>query len=400
MDSAIREIEELAGGDGANAVRVVRGLFDLAVAQRASDLHIEPTEVGVKVLVRVDGVLREVGRLPCGALAYLMGRIKVLADLVTYRNDLAQEGRIRFQHDGTAADLRVSVFPTALGEKAVVRIFDPSERLKEVDQLGLAAEALGALRQALAQNDGMVLFTGPAGSGKTTTIYACLAALVPVEGGQRSIVTIEDPVEFRIPGVTQTEVNPRVGLDFGGSLSHLLRQDPEVLMVGEIRDAETASIAVEAGLTGHLVLSTMHCGDCAGAFSRLMDMGIEPYRVTSSVRLVLAQRLLRRLCRACRKESLKSPPMRGVERHFEAVGCEACMGSGFRGRIVVAEAVAMGEALRRAILKKSDREEMERVASTSRAGRSLREGALSLVAQGETTAAELGRVFGDIDGRI
>ena len=339
MDSAIREIEELAGGDGANAVRVVRGLFELAVTQRASDLHIEPTEVGVKVLVRVDGVLREVGRLPLGALAYVMGRIKVLADLVTYRNDLAQEGRIRFQHDGTAADLRVSVFPTALGEKAVVRIFDPSERLKEVDQLGLAAEA-------------------------------------------------------------QTEVNPRVGLDFGGSLSHLLRQDPEVLMVGEIRDAETASIAVEAGLTGHLVLSTMHCGDCAGAFSRLMDMGIEPYRVTSSVRLVLAQRLLRRLCRACRKESLKSPPMRGVERHFEAVGCEACMGSGFRGRIVVAEAVAMGEALRRAILKKSDREEMERVASTSRAGRSLREGALSLVAQGETTAAELGRVFGDIDGRI
>ena len=372
MSNAMRDIERLATGDGANAVAVVEQLFELAASERASDLHIEPAGDGVKILLRVDGVLRAVAELPPSAHAYVTGRIKVLADLLTYRTDLAQEGRVRFERDGAAVDLRVSVFPAAFGEKIVVRLFDPSERLKTLGQLGLAPGTMGALREALAANDGVILFTGPAGSGKTTTIYACLAALVPVEGGQRSIVTIEDPIEFSIPGVTQTQVNERAGLSFAQSLAHLLRQDPDILMVGEIRDAETARIAVEAGLTGHMVLSTMHCGDCAGAFSRLLDMGIEPYLVTSSVRLVVAQRLLRKL-------SAETP-------------------GGYRERVVVSEALPMSDELRRAILAKADRIEIARVAEATRATNALVEDAIALAERGVTSEAEVKRVFGSING--
>jgi len=372
MQNARRDIEHLAEGDGANAVSVVDQLFELAASERASDLHVEPAGDAVKILLRVDGVLRPVARLPASAHPYVAGRIKVLADLLTYRTDLAQEGRVRFDRDGAPIDLRISVFPTAFGEKIVVRLFDPSERLKTLHELGLAPGTMGALREALAANDGVILFTGPAGSGKTTTIYACLSALVPVEGGQRSIVTIEDPIEFTIPSVTQTEINERAGLSFAQSLAHLLRQDPEVLMVGEIRDAETARIAVEAGLTGHMVLSTMHCGDCAGAFSRLLDAGIEPYLVTSSVRLVVAQRLLRKLCP-------ETP-------------------SGYRGRVAVSEALPMSDDLRRAILAKADRKEIARVAEATRAAGPLAEEALALVGRGVTSEAEVRRVFGNING--
>ncbi len=391
------EIVRLARESRGDAVELVERLLETAVARRASDLHIEPTPGELALFIRVDGVLRKAGTLDPACAPYVVGRIKVLADLLTYRTDIPQEGRIPFEYEGAPVDLRISIFPTVSGEKVVVRVFDPSERLKSLDQLGLPPHVLESLGEGMSANDGIILFTGPAGSGKTTTIYACLSALVPVEGGRRSIVTIEDPIEFRLDAITQTETDPRVGLTFASSLSHLLRHDPEVLMVGEIRDAETARIAVEAGLTGHLLLSTMHCIDCAGAFSRLLDMGIEPYLVTSSVRLVVAQRLLRRLCQACRTQSDEPTGTSSVQEHFEAAGCSACLSSGYSGRVPVAEALPMNDALRRAILEKSDWARLAGVSRETGEQRTLLESALDLVRRGETTLAEVGRVFGKLD---
>ena len=394
MESLSEKILRSAQAADRNAVQLVHDLLEIAVAERASDLHIEPANDTVTILLRVDGVLRRVADLQPALAPYIVGRIKVLSELLTYRTDLAQEGRIVFENDGHQIAIRISVFPAAHGEKIVARIFDPVQRLKTLDSLGFDPAALSALREGLVAGEGIILFTGPAGSGKTTTIYACLAALVEVDGGRRSVVTVEDPIEFSIPGVTQTETNPRVGLTFAASLAHLLRQDPEVLMVGEIRDAETAKIAVEAGLVGHLLLSTMHCGDCAGAFTRLLDMGLEPYLVTSSVRMVVAQRLLRALCPQCRRPGESAAPVEGFGEHFEAVGCPQCLQTGYSGRFPIAEVLTMTDPLRRAILDRADSARLREIAAAERRGPSLYEAALDRVKSGCTTFKEVGRVFG------
>jgi len=396
MRSLAERIKSIGSASDAGAVALVQELLSFAVDGGASDVHIEPGEDAVAVLMRIDGVLRHMADLDKSLAAYVVGRVKVLADLLTYRTDIPQEGRITFtQHEQEVA-IRISVFPTASGEKIVARIFDPGQRLKNLSELGLAAHDLAKLTDSLQGGDGLILFTGPAGSGKTTTIYACLSELLHVTGGRRSIVTVEDPIEFRLPGITQTEVNSRVGLTFASSLSHLLRQDPEVLMVGEIRDAETAKIAVEAALVGHLLLSTMHCGDGAGAFTRLLDMGIEPYLVTSSVRLVAAQRLLRRLCENCRRISDTDSGIKAVRKHYEAPGCEQCGGSGFRGRLPVSETVAMNEALRAAVLSRGDTEQLRKVTRENAEGPTLAASALEKVRNGETSVLEITRVFGRI----
>jgi general secretion pathway protein E len=359
----------------APAVDCVQRLLERACAMGASDLHVEPDGSCVTVRARLDGVLVPLESLPVELGPRLVGRLKALADLLAYRTDVPQEGRITADRSGVGVEVRVATYPTIHGERAALRFDAPQMEASTLDALGLPARALAGLRSAVERPDGVVLLTGPSGSGKTTTLYACLrhvAARMP----RRSIVTVEDPVERRVEGVTQTQVAPAAGLDFPRALRSLLRQDPEVILVGEIRDRETAGVALEAGLTGHLVASTIHAGAASQVFTRLLDMGVEPFVASTAVRGVLAQRLLRRRCADCSR----SP------------SC-ACGGTGHRGRVLVAEWLETSPALRAAILARSDGETL---AAAAREGgfRTLREEATALVQAGVTTNEEVDRVLG------
>jgi type II secretory ATPase GspE/PulE/Tfp pilus assembly ATPase PilB-like protein len=344
---------------GAPAVIAVERLLAEASKRGASDLHLDPTEDGLEVSLRRDGVLERIETLPKDIGPRVVGRLKALAELLAYRTDVPQEGRIA----GPPAEARVAVFPTVLGERVAVRFDAEGGEPRRLAALGLPPDALEGLARALREPEGVLLLTGPAGSGKTTTLYSCLQELCAAEP-RRSLFTLEDPVERRIKGVTQTQVNPAAGLTFARALRSLLRQDPDVILVGEIRDRETAAIALEAGLTGHLVLSTVHAGTAPQVFARLLEMGIEPFVATTAVRGVLAQRLLRR-----REEG------------------------GFRGRAVAAEWLPVTAPLRRAVLAKGDGEALERAARESGA-RSLRDAAMALVNQGITDESEVDRVLG------
>jgi type II secretory ATPase GspE/PulE/Tfp pilus assembly ATPase PilB-like protein len=307
----------------------------------------------------------------------------VLADLLTYRLDVPQEGRMRQAVAQFGADMRVSTFPTIHGEKAAVRLFDATGRTLDLEQLGLPQELLRDLAAMLRERSGAVLLTGPSGSGKTTTIYACLRHLVRAGGG-RHIVTIEDPVEQVIEGVSQSQARPGTEFDFARGLRSLLRQDPEVIMIGEVRDAETAGIAIQAALTGHLVFSTLHAGSACGVVTRLLDMGIETYLLTSGLKAILNQRLVRCLCDACRR------PAGG---RWEAAGCNACLGTGYRGRLLLAELLTLNGPLRQAVLDKADTATLEAAARPS--GRAnIWTAAERAVADGLTTAQEIERVLG------
>ncbi|MBI3269209.1 MAG: type II/IV secretion system protein [Planctomycetes bacterium] len=373
-------LRDVARAGEAAVPAIVAGVLEEAVRRGASDVHWEPLKDEVEVRLRVDGVLTPAARLDGRLRENLVARLKVLADLLTYRCDLPQEGRIRSEGTEAGRDLRLSTFPTVFGEKAVVRIFDASRAALPLDELGLPAPVLALLgRAVLERSQGMVLLTGPSGSGKTTTLYACLRMLAARWKGMKSLVTLEDPVELHVPGVTQTLIRPAAGLSFAAALRSVLRQDPEVLLVGEIRDPETARIATEASLTGHLVLSTVHSGTAIGVFARLLEMGVEPYLVCSSVSAVAAQRLVRVLCPSC-------APGR-------ATGCAACFGSGFRGRRVLAEAVDVDDGLRAAILRKAPLREL--AAAAGRRTPTLAEAAREAVAAGVTTVEEVRRVLGE-----
>jgi type II secretory ATPase GspE/PulE/Tfp pilus assembly ATPase PilB-like protein len=310
-----------------------------------------------------------VATLPRSLIPNVVGRLKVMAELLTYRVDIPQEGGVR------GADLRVSTFPTVHGEKAVVRIFKAADRLLDLEDLGLPSDVYGTLGLLLQERTGAILLTGPSGSGKTTTIYACLRRLAAKSSG-RHIVTIEDPVEQWVEGVTQSQAKPGGEFDFARGLRSLMRQDPDVIMVGEIRDRETAGVAVEAALTGHLVFSTLHAGSACGVIGRLLDMGVEPYLLTSGIKGILNQRLLRRLCPDCR-----------------GAGCERCAGAGYHGRLLIAELLRPDAGLRRAILAKADADELESFAAKSE-WRTIRMAADAAVADGRTTAEEVVRVLG------
>jgi type II secretory ATPase GspE/PulE/Tfp pilus assembly ATPase PilB-like protein len=359
------------------AVQIVDLTLADAVGRGASDVHFEPTPAGLDVRFRIDGVLHTVARLPSDLAPNLVARLKVLSDLLTYRTDIPQEGAVRPGSVPGRADLRVSTFPTVHGEKAVARIFDAAADLLELDQLGLTPRLREELDRLLRERSGAILLTGPSGSGKTTTIYACLRRIVQFGGG-RHVVTIEDPVERWIPGVSQSQVRPGTPFDFARGLRSLLRQDPDVILIGEIRDAETARTATEAALTGHLVFSTVHAGSACGVLGRLLEMGVEPYVITSGVRAILNQRLVRRVCAAC---------------GGNAKSCPACRGAGFRGRFLVAELLTLSAPLRRAILAKSDVETLERIAAEGD-WRPIRSAAADAVAAGLTTRDEIDRVFG------
>ncbi len=375
--------------------------MDLILAEArsggASDVHLQPSPEGLEMRWRIDGVLRPTGLIPPTLSGNVVARLKVLSELLTYRTDVPQEGRIR----GVSGEgeVRVSTFPTLHGEKAVIRLFAATGRYLRLDDLGLPVDVRDTLSRALGETSGAVLLTGPAGSGKTTTIYACLRELVETSQGRRSLTTLEDPIEVSVPGVTQSQVNPSAGFDLETGLRSLLRQDPEVIVVGEVRDRATAEVAFQASLTGHLVLSTFHAGGAAGAIGRLADMGIEPYLLRSGLLAIVSQRLVRTLCEcAVEDDGPRSRLGLPVERARVAVGCEVCGGTGYRGRMVLAELLDPERlGIGPAILARADVREIERQAlRAGMVGRWKR--ACQAIEEGRTSAAEVRRVLGFSDG--
>jgi type II secretory ATPase GspE/PulE/Tfp pilus assembly ATPase PilB-like protein len=376
---------------------LVEQLLAAACRAGASDVHLLPDPAGLHMLWRIDGVLQPIAVFPPELSSRIIGRLKVLARLLTYQNDVPQEGRIQ---DGSRdLEMRVSTFPTLHGEKVVVRLFVGSGRYCTLRELGLAPEILETLRRLLQETGGVILLTGPAGSGKTTTIYACLRELVGTAPTHRSLVTLEDPIEAVVAGVSQSQVNLVAGFDMPTGLRSLVRQDPDVLMVGEIRDRATAETVFQASLTGHLVLTTFHAGSAAATISRLSDMGIEPYLLRSGVLGIICQRLLRRLCECA--ESSDDPAGRlglPVERYRLPVGCAQCGGTGYHGRFSIAEMLLPEPSeLGRAILSRSDAAQLEELAV--QAGMITRwRRAAAAIRDGWTSPAEVRRVLGFTSG--
>ena len=370
-----------------DVVSLVDELLKKALKSGASDVHFEPDGTGLVVKFRLDGVLNTVEELPRSLSDNVIARLKVLGGLLTYRNDIPQEGRIEISKnsDSLIMDQRLAIFPTIHGQRAVVRLFYNNIELMELEQLGFSKNIYTALKNIAVKNQGVLLLTGPAGSGKSTTLAALLRYILKTFPG-KSVVTLEDPVEIIIQGATQVQITPHGQMTFPTGLRSLLRQDPQVLMIGEIRDAETAKIAIEAGLTGHLLMSTMHSGTPAGAFLRLLEMGIEPYQVTSSVSAVLNQRLVRKLCKKCKRKIEKT----GL---FEPVGCDVCLNTGYKGRVLIAEMVQLDSYLRKAILAKADLEELEALLMSKGHTSILADGD-RLISEAITTQEELNKVCG------
>lgn len=347
--SELPKVEDLLENDNdAPVIRLINGLFAEALRLRASDIHVETFEASLVIRLRVDGHLREVLRPPRALSTMLVSRIKVMARLDIAEKRQPQDGRITLRSAGREVDIRVSTLPGIHGERVVMRVLDKQASLLDLANLGMPVEVESGLRACLSRPNGIVLSTGPTGSGKTTTLYASLNSL---NDGSNNILTVEDPVEYAITGIGQTAINPRAGMTFASGLRAILRQDPDVIMLGEIRDRETAQIAVQASLTGHLVLSTLHTNSAVGAVTRLRDMGVEPFLIASSLKGVLAQRLVRRLCACARPQSLQDaeralwPELHNLRESFHPVGCETCQGSGYDGRMGLYEFIELDAGL-------------------------------------------------------
>ncbi|HQV30682.1 MAG TPA: GspE/PulE family protein [Calditrichia bacterium] len=386
--------------DGDLIVRQVNHLISEAVNRRASDIHLECDDGRFRLRYRIDGFLREQSDLPWEWREAILSRLKIMAGLDIAEKRRPQDGRIRMRsHPGSSVDLRVSTMPTHMGEKAVLRILDRGTLSLSLDNLGFSQPALKALKQVLRMPHGMLLVTGPTGSGKTTTLYA---ALSEINQNHRNIVTIEDPIEYHLSGINQTAARPEIGLDFTTLLRTVLRQDPDVIMVGEIRDPETAGMAVRAALTGHLVLSTLHTNNAASAIMRLLDMSIEPFLVAGSLRMVLAQRLVRRLCRECR---ISRPPSEKLLQvydlpetlcsatFFVGRGCPSCGGTGYRGRLALFEQLPVTEDLSRLLTVPSALNGFYDSAGRVQLATMAEQG-LAAALSGETSLAEILRVTG------
>ncbi len=401
LDLDVERLKDLASE--APVIRLVNHLISKAAEARASDIHIEAFENRLRVRYRVDGVLVEVDPPPARFRAALVSRIKIMARLNIAERRLPQDGRIKLAIRGVPIDLRVSTIPTMHGEGVVLRILDRQEVQLDFDALGVVGQNLVNYEEILSRPNGIFLVTGPTGSGKTTTLYA---ALVRLNSPDKKLLTVEDPIEYQLEGVNQIQVKPGINLTFANVLRSILRQDPDIIMIGEIRDLETAEIAVQAALTGHLVLSTLHTNDAAGTITRLLDMRVEDYLLTSTLAGVAAQRLVRRLCTDCR---VREPAMAelveqlGLERFvagsevllWRAVGCEKCNGTGFRGRTSVVETLVVDDEIRRLILRRAEAKELQR-AALSGGMMSMFEDGMRKALEGETTVEEVLRVTRDV----
>ena len=408
LDSAVAEVEEepeaqvielRESAEDAPVVKLVHSIVAEAVERGASDIHFDPETAAMRVRLRVDGVVSESTTVPSTMASGLVSRIKIMADLDIAERRLPQDGRIGLTVDGRYVDIRVATLPTVHGESVVMRVLDKGRGMLDLDHLGLESDDLARLRSAISQLHGCVLATGPTGAGKSTTLYAALSEInVP----ERTLITIEDPVEYELDGIKQIQVNPKIGLDFATGLRSMMRADPDVMMVGEIRDRETAQIAIQSALTGHLILSTLHTTDAPMSVARLIEMGIEPFLVASGISIVIAQRLARRLCEDCRTEieiTAEALANNGFGDHdpFSAYkagpGCVRCAKTGYRGRVGVYELMEITDQIRELIVEKRPAEAIA-AAATAQGMRRLRDDGLAKVRSGRTSMSELLRVLG------
>ncbi len=395
-EADLGEVLENAGE--APVIRIVNSILIEALRKHASDIHIEPMEKRVRLRNRIDGVLYESSNPPKNLQNAIISRLKIMSNLDIAERRIPQDGRFKIKAMGKEVDVRVSILPTVHGEKVVMRILDKTALAPSLEALGLDTLSHENFTYALAQPYGMILVTGPTGSGKTTTLYSALQELNDTE---TNIITTENPVEYQLEGVNQVQINPMVGLSFASALRSILRQDPDVVMVGEIRDAETATIAVEAALTGHMVLSTLHTNNAAGAIARLTDMGIEPFMLASSVLLTQAQRLYRKLCPVCKKEiavpteALKTsridPKLLEGVQFYQKNGCPKCNGIGYKGRGALMEILLVNDMIRQTILNSPEADAIAKIAIEN-GMRTLREAGLERLREGLTSIEEIMRV--------
>jgi general secretion pathway protein E len=396
-DEDLEHLKDLASE--APIIKMVNLIMQRAIETRASDIHIEPFEQSLKVRLRVDGVLKQIDAPSVKSTAAVISRIKIMAKLNIAERRLPQDGRIKIQMLGKELDLRVSTIPTMYGESVVIRLLDKENTILDFAGLGFAGKHLDQFLEALAQPHGIILITGPTGSGKSTTMYAALKQL---NTSERKIITVEDPVEYQMEGINQIQAKPQIGLTFASALRSIVRQDPDVIMIGEMRDLETARIAVQSALTGHLVLSTLHTNDAAGGVTRLQDMGLEEYLLTSTVNGILAQRLVRKLCPACKlafhppAELIKELHLRrfapeGDIVFYKPVGCAQCADMGYRGRLAIIEFLPMTDPIRRLIISKAEAGDIQKLAMEEGMS-TMYENGLVKVVEGVTTLEEVLRV--------
>ena len=393
-EADVERLRDLASE--APVIRIVNHLITKAVEARASDIHIEPFEAQLRVRYRIDGVLQDVDAPPARLRAAIISRIKIMAKLNIAEHRLPQDGRIKIVARGKEIDLRVSTLPALHGEGVVLRILDREGVVLDFDSLGFDDSTRGQFLELIERPTGIMLVTGPTGSGKTTTLYTSLTHL---NSPEKKIITVEDPVEYQLRGVNQIQVKPKIGLTFANALRSILRQDPDIIMIGEIRDLETAQIAVQAALTGHLVLATLHTNTAAATITRLLDMGVEDYLVTSTVVGIQAQRLVRRLCQACREPYQALPELArqidpqaaGPITLYRPKGCKQCNGQGYRGRMGVLEVLPMTDEVRRLVLQHAESQEIHKAALAA-GMRSMHQDGVMKARQGVTTLEEVVRV--------
>jgi len=380
-------------------IKLVNLIITRAIESRASDIHIEPFEDELKVRYRIDGVLHDVESTPRKLQPAIISRVKIMAKLNIAERRLPQDGKIKLKVLGKDIDMRISTIPVIYGESVVIRILDRESIVIDLQQLGFPRETLGTFNRLIGLPNGIILVTGPTGSGKTTTLYG---ALDKINSPEKKIITVEDPVEYQLKGVNQIQVKPRIGLDFTNTLRHIVRQDPDIIMIGEIRDLETAEIAIQSSLTGHLVFSTLHTNDAPSAITRLIEMGVESYLISSTIRAVLAQRLVRVICPECKEEdrdiSDEERRLLGINPGvtlYRGKGCENCAGTGFRGRTGIFELLVIDELVRNKIAKNIDSAELRKVARHS-GMRTLMEDGTRKVMSGITTISEVLRVTQEV----
>jgi general secretion pathway protein E len=391
LSGEISHLRDLAQEKG--IIQLVNLLMSNAVKDRASDIHVEPGELSVRVRYRIDGLLYEKENLPARMYSAVTSRIKLLSQMNIAERRLPQDGRINVTVAGKAIDIRVSTIPTIYGESIVMRLLDKETSFITLEEIGFDRTLLDIYEDVIKKPYGMILITGPTGSGKSTTLYASLAKINSLD---KKIITVEEPVEYLMQGITQIQVRPKIGLTFANGLRHIVRQDPDVIMVGEIRDMETASIGIHASLTGHLLFSTLHTNDAPGAITRLMDMGVENYLVASTLICVMAQRLVRRICQHCKvKQDVSADILKkfnsSVKEVWAGSGCEYCSGTGYRGRVGIFEVLPVGEDIRELIMSRATVKEIKDKA-IALGMRTLREDGIEKVKKGMTTIDEVLRV--------